>query len=149
MSTIVQPPKIGRPQASRVTGGGGGLDNLGRGQRTAEDNYAPPPANTGIWVLLAAIGMMFAAFTSALIVRQGAATDWHHLTLPRVLYFNTLVLVASSLTLEIARRRIAVFMGAVRNLGVGTLNEKPATWLWVTLLLGLIFIAGQYAASGT
>ena len=59
--------------------------------------------------------MSFAAFTSALIVRQGAAPDWQHFTLPPVLYLNTLVIIASSITLEIARRRIAAFMGGVQK----------------------------------
>jgi cytochrome c oxidase subunit 3 len=90
---------------------------------------------------MAAIGMTFAAFTSALIVRQGSALDWHHLTLPRVLYWNTLVLLASSVTLEISRRRVATFMG-----GDKTSDANPALWIYVTLALGVVFVAGQYAA---
>jgi cytochrome c oxidase subunit III len=85
--------------------------------------------------------MSFAAFTSALIVRQGAALDWHHLTLPNVLYWNTLVLLASSVTLQLARRRVAVFMGGPR-----TLDQSPGRWLYVTAFLGVVFVAGQYAA---
>jgi len=38
---------------------------------------------------LAAITMSFAAFTSALIVRQGSASDWQHFTLPPILYLNS------------------------------------------------------------
>ena len=49
--------------------------------------------------------MMFAAFTSALIVRKGASLDWQTFNLPSILYFNTLLLLASSVTLELARRR--------------------------------------------
>lgn len=63
-------------------------------------DYSPPPSTTGIWVVLASIAMSFAALTSALIVRQGGAKDWHHLTLPGILYLNTVVLIASSVTLE-------------------------------------------------
>jgi cytochrome c oxidase subunit 3 len=82
--------------------------------------------------------MSFAALTSALVVRQGAALDWRHISLPPVLYLNSLVIVASSFTLEIARRRIATFMGGVRDHA-----EKPARWLYMTLFLGLLFVAGQ------
>jgi cytochrome c oxidase subunit 3 len=85
--------------------------------------------------------MTFAAFTSALIVRQGAALDWRHLTLPRILYFNTLLLLASSVTLEVARRRVAAFMTG----GRGQIS-RPERWLFVTLFLGLLFVAGQYVA---
>ena len=59
--------------------------------------------------------MTFAAFTSALIVRQGGASDWQHFTLPSVLYLNTLMIIASSVTLEIARRQIAAFMGGAED----------------------------------
>jgi cytochrome c oxidase subunit 3 len=58
-----------------------------------------------------------------------------------VLYFNTLVLVISSVTLELARRRIASFMVVLRSQG-----ESPARWLYVTLFLGVLFVAGQYVA---
>ena len=104
-------------------------------------DYSPPPASTGIWVGLAAITMMFAAFTSALVVRQGSALDWRHFTFRPCLYLNTLLLFASSFTLEVARRRIAAFMGGPRSKA-----DHPASWLYVTLGLGLLFVAGQYFA---
>jgi len=85
--------------------------------------------------------MMFAAFTSALFVRKGSSLDWQTFTLPPILYFNTLVLLASSITLEIARRRIAAFIGDLNTQVMG-----PAVWLYITLFLGLLFIAGQYVA---
>jgi cytochrome c oxidase subunit 3 len=142
-TTVHEPPKINDQGKRSSSSGNGGFGSLGprNGNLRAVQDYAPAPSKTGIWVLLAGISMTFAAFTSALIVRQGAAMDWHHLTLPGILYFNTLALLASSVTLEIARRRIAVFMG-----GVKTLDESPARWLYVTLFLGLVFVAGQSVA---
>jgi cytochrome c oxidase subunit 3 len=65
-----------------------------------------------------------------------------HITLPPVLYLNTLVIVASSFTLEIARRRIAAFMGGGLA-GRASQQENPARWLYITLFLGLLFVAGQ------
>src|SRR5258708_16044012 len=94
-----------------------------------------------MWVVLFAISMMFAAFTSALVVRKGSSLDWRSFSLPSILFFNTLVLFASSVTLEFARRRIAAFMGNVQE-RVGS----PSRWLYVTLCLGVIFVAGQYIA---
>lgn len=141
-TTIPQPPKIDhRAPADRNSGNG--FRNLvpGNGNLRAVQDFAPAPSKTGIWVFLAAISMTFAAFTSALIVRQGAATDWHHLTLPRILYWNTLVLLASSVTLELSRRRIAVFMG-----GAPTFDHSPARWLNITAVLGTVFVIGQYVA---
>jgi cytochrome c oxidase subunit 3 len=142
-TTVHEPPKIKPPRSSepRYPGNGGRRNLVPDGTLPAVQDYAPPPSKTAIWVLLAAIGMSFAAFTSALIVRQGASLDWRHLTLPPILYLNTLVLLASSVTLELARRRIAVFMGGARNLDL-----HPARWLYLTSLLGIVFVAGQYMA---
>ncbi len=101
---------------------------------------SPPPSSTGIWVVLASISMIFAAFTSAMVVRQGAAMDWQHLTLPHILYLNTLVLLASSITLEMARRRFAADVAGSSD------KRSPSRWLYATLGLGMLFVAGQYLA---
>ncbi len=94
-------------------------------------------SSSGIWVGVFAITMSFAAFTSALFVREGT-TDWSHLSLPGVLYLNTLVLLVSSLTLEGARKTLEVAPeGSTR---------KASAWVMATLLLGLAFCAGQFHA---
>jgi cytochrome c oxidase subunit 3 len=147
-TTVHEPPKNEeRRDPLRPTGnsGNGGWRNLvpADGKLPAVKDYSPPPASTGIWVVLASITMSFAAFTSALIVRQGSALDWRHLTLPRILYLNTLVLFASSCALEVARRRVGSFMGGGKNQVV-----SPSRWLYVALFLGLLFVAGQYVAWG-
>ncbi len=147
MATTIQPPK---PEELRLpegpgTGhtGNGGWQNLvpTAGNLTAIEEYSPPPSSSAIWVAIAAISMSFAAFTSAMIVRQGASTDWRHLTLPPILYLSTLVLLVSSATLEVGRRRVAAFMG-----GRVTQVDSPRRWLYITLCLGLLFVAGQYMA---
>jgi cytochrome c oxidase subunit 3 len=145
MATTVHEPLKADMGRSRSQGSGnGGWRNLvpadGDVRRVKE--YSPPPASTGIWVGLAAITMTFAAFTSALVVRQGSGTDWQHITLPPILYFNTVVIIASSVVLEIARRRIAAFMGGPRDNNGGS-AASPARWLYSTLALGLLFVAGQ------
>ena len=143
-TTVHEPPQIEPERLPSHGSGNGGSRNLvpSSGDVRRVKDSSPPPASTGIWVIMASITMTFAAFTSALIVRQGGATDWRHFTLPPVLYLNTLVILASSITLEIARRRIAVFMGGVQE----NRGESPARWLYVTLSLGLLFVAGQTVA---
>lgn len=89
------------------------------------------PVQTGVILGIAAIMMSFAALTSALVVRQAEAPDWQHFHLPVLLYWNTLVLLVSSGTLEIARRDV---------------RHQRHTWLLVTLALGLLFLAGQLLA---
>jgi cytochrome c oxidase subunit III len=99
---------------------------------------------TGIWVCICAIFMCFAAFVSALVVREASA-DWQRLVLPRVLYFNTLVLLASSYTLGVCCRR---FRTAVRQgKSDGQIQSSDTLpWLYVTIFLGSIFIVGQWLA---
>jgi cytochrome c oxidase subunit 3 len=144
-TTVHEPPVIrDRPSPRQKTdSGNGGWRNLvpADGDLRGVQEYAPPPASTGIWVILGAISMSFAALTSALVVRKGGAVDWRHFTLPSILYVNTMVLLASSVTLEISRRRVAAFMGGLRT-GIA----DPARWLYLTLSLGFLFVAGQYIA---
>lgn len=142
-TTIHEPPKIDPPRDPSGSPGRGGWGTLrpADGDLRAVQHYSPPPASTGIWVGITGISMMFAAFTSALVVRQGSAPDWRHFSLPTVLYVNTVLLFASSFTLEVARRRIGVFMN-----GAKTRAENPVRWLHITLALGLLFVVGQYIA---
>src|SRR5579863_5005193 len=104
-TTVHEPLKGGIGETIRLNDSGNGGRNLipGSGELRPVKKHSPPPASTGIWVVLASITMSFLAFTSALVVRQGAGTDWRHLTLPPILYFNTLLLLASSVALEFGR----------------------------------------------
>jgi cytochrome c oxidase subunit 3 len=142
MATTIQPPEIKRRDDSTppVSHDGGG-----RGPRAAAGNLryvedSSPASRTGIWVGLAAITMTFAAFTSAMIVRQ-ASLDWRHFSLPPILLLNTAILLASGVTLEFARRRVAAFVH-----GITPSRDASMLWLRVTLGLGLLFVAGQYVA---
>jgi cytochrome c oxidase subunit 3 len=147
MATTIQPPKVQPPTLDErrptSSGNGSGGRNMPPidGALPAVMDVAPPPASTGIWVFLFSITMTFLAFTSALIVRQGSAPDWHHLTLPPILYLNTLVLIASSVTLELGRRDVGAFMGPLAKA-----IAHPGRWLYATLGLGLLFVVGQYVA---
>jgi cytochrome c oxidase subunit III len=95
-------------------------------------------SQSGVWVGIFAITMSFAAFTSALYVRQGSG-DWIHVVVPRLIYLNTGVLLLSSITLEMARR---AFMNAT-ELETSPLRNS-LRWLGITLAFGLAFVVGQY-----
>src|SRR5260370_42409414 len=140
-------PRVHEPQKidpdrlqDHGTSGNGGYRNLvpADGDLRVTQDYSPPPSSTAIWVVLFAITMMFAAFTSALIVRK-ASQDWRTFTLPSILYFNSLLLIASSVTLEIARRRVATFLAVLKGQ-----VESPVRWLYITLFLARLFLAGRY-----
>jgi cytochrome c oxidase subunit 3 len=124
------------PEAKLDRGGpGGGGDRKdgdgGGGGGRRDEPLAFDTARLGLWLLLATITMLFAAFTSAYIVRR-AASDWAPIRVPPLLWLNTVILVSSSLTMELARRsrRLQAFR----------------RWLGMTFLLGLAFLGGQVLA---
>ena len=106
------------------------------------------PSQTGVWVAVSAIAMSFAALTSALVVRQGSGADWQRFVLPRILYLDTLILIASSYTLELARKRFAARTSLTSDDGAQAraLRSDGLYWLNITLTLGLFFVAGQVLA---
>jgi cytochrome c oxidase subunit 3 len=78
--------------------------------------------------------MLFIGFTSAYIVRRSGA-DWRPLEAPFLLWVNTAVLLASSASLERARRLLRAWDLA------GT-----RSWMAATGVLGGLFVAGQWLA---
>ena len=90
---------------------------------------------TGLWVLLAASTMLFAAFTSAMVVRRGLSDDWVSTPKPPILLVNTGILLASSLALELARR-------ALKSGGRARFNG----WWTAGTVLGVLFLGGQLLA---
>jgi cytochrome c oxidase subunit 3 len=117
--------------------GGGGFrpSDFGGGGGWAEYRVPQRTYRLGMWFALTGIVMLFAAFTSALVVRKGMSFDWVSLSVPRVLWLNTFVLLASSATLELSRR----------SLSAGSANEF-FRWLAATVVLGLGFLGGQLVA---
>lgn len=88
----------------------------------------------GLWMFLATVTMLFAAFTSAYIVRR-SGTDWRPIALPSVLWLDTLILAASSLALEVAR-----WSGRA-----GRWRATNAAFA-AAIALGLAFLVGQVLA---
>ena len=75
---------------------------------------AMPTAKIFLGVFLAVVGCLFALFTSAYFMRM-ELSDWRPLPMPGLLWFNTLVLVLSSVALSLALR--AARQGDVRRRG--------------------------------
>jgi len=114
-------------------------------------------ARLGIIVALTAVVMIFVSYSSAYIVRQGLPTldpatgtlvrDWLPLQLPSFLLINTLVLLVSTLTMELARRqavRVALATGTIYSSGTSRQDSNSMPWLALTAILGLSFLAGQW-----
>ena len=113
-------------------------------------------ARLGMLVGLIGIVMIFISFSSAYIVRKGLpsfdprtnslTTDWLRVRLPALLLINTAVLLVSSLTMELARRQAArdVLLARVTSIREASGSAKNRiSWLTITVVLGLSFLAGQ------
>lgn len=94
-----------------------------------------PTGQLFVWLLIAGVTMFFAALSSAAIVRIGV--DGRSLSLPGIVWANTLVLLASSGVLGILQWRVR---------RQRELDRRGQLLLWVTLLLGVGFLGGQLAA---
>jgi cytochrome c oxidase subunit III len=118
------------------TGRGGILpppSDYGGGPGDSGSSFPISKAYVATWILLIAIIMLFAGLSSAYIVLHGLP-EWQNITVPRLVWANTLILFASSIALEFAR-------GAVRKDHVSAVRQ----WLIVSGVLGLGFLVGQVA----
>jgi cytochrome c oxidase subunit 3 len=135
VTTTAEELEIGRGGGAPPARGNGG--NGGRGGEGGEGMAHVVPLRAyylGLSLGLVSILMFFMALTSAYLVRKGAG-DWRAVPLPQILWVNTAVLVASSITVERARKLLAA--GA---------QDGFRLWWGVTTTLGLLFLAGQFAA---
>ena len=92
------------------------------------------PTRIGLWIFLAVVTSLFGLFLSAYSMRMHHG-EWSQIVLPRVLWLNTLLLVAASVALQFARSAtVRGRLGGVRN---GLLAGGALT---------LAFLAGQLVA---
>ncbi len=143
-SDIIRPPAP--PRGGDYGGGGRGDGSDGRGAHRRA-------SMTGLMVLLAATTMAFAAFTSAFVVRRGISNDWVGLPLPRIVWVNTAVLLASSALLEFARaalrggRRTAFNRYWTAGTALGALFLVGQAFAWRQLNAQGIFVATNPSSS--
>jgi len=102
--------------------------------RTPEGPLAMHPKKFALWLFMVTVVMIFAAFTSAHIVKQ-AQGGWQVYDLPARLITNTAIIVLSSVFLQIA------FVSAKRD---NTKLVKPMILL--ATVFGFAFMFGQWMA---
>lgn len=136
-TSVLTPPQ--EEQTPKLGGGGGGPSDNGFGRGGGGDSSGGGPfADTpvaGIWVAIIAIVMFFAALVCAGVALKSGSKQWITTSLPGVVYLDSVILLVSSLTLEYSRGCLSA-----------GLPRRFLLWLYVTLFLGLAFIAGQLAA---
>lgn len=119
------------PPAGDDGDGDGGGGEGGRSRR------GPSARRYSIAIALAMVSILvfFLALVVAFLVLEHFNTAWIPVRLPRILWANTFVLIASSLTLELARRALAE----------SNLARFQVLWR-ATTLLGILFVIGQVMA---
>lgn len=138
--------------------GGGGGDPSG-GNRP---NYSErlKRARMGLAVGLTPVVMLFVSFSAAYVARRlFASTElsvspqherWMSTPLPwTLLLINTIFLMASSVTIELARRASTrrVALAPVKSIpGVSLGRDRSFPWLGLTVVLGGLFLVGQWRA---
>ncbi|HMF91438.1 MAG TPA: cytochrome c oxidase subunit 3 [Candidatus Angelobacter sp.] len=162
---IERKPKLGGGGPGKIPhrrGYGGGDD--GDGDRRG-DSYSSQQrlrrGRVGVAIVITLVMVMFIALTVAYVARLGStgpydpdhlrdAPNWKPLTLPYLqLWINSLLLVLSSVTLELTRR------GMMRRAEFASMGIVPPerksdfSWLTLTMVLGLGFLCGQLLAWNT
>lgn len=90
------------------------------------------PHKFTMWVAIGSIVMMFAGLTSAYIVKSNQV-NWKPVSMPRVFWISTVVLIASSITIQMALRSFK--------------NREMSRYrmlIGLTAVLGILFVLMQW-----
>ncbi len=94
------------------------------------------PYKFTLWIAMGSIVMMFAGFTSAYIVKR-SQTNWQGFDLPLIFTYSTIVIVASSITMQLAVRKFK-----------DRRMQSYRQFMTITSLLGAAFITMQFIGFG-
>ena len=94
------------------------------------------PARIGLWVFMAVVTSLFALFLSAYSMRMHHGVGWCHLTVPRIVWLNTVVLAGASVAMQLASSAVAhgrrpfarMALAAAGVLSIGFLAGQVAAW---------------------
>ncbi|HRN71764.1 MAG TPA: cytochrome c oxidase subunit 3 [Ginsengibacter sp.] len=89
------------------------------------------PKRYMMWMAIVSIIMMFVGLSSAFIVKRSQA-NWVSLEIPLVFFYSTGVILASSLTVAMAKRAFGL-----RQI------SRYAVWLGAAAVLGILFVVLQ------
>jgi cytochrome c oxidase subunit 3 len=176
MPVIITPPEIERrpkrpgendgghgrrpPNGRDLKRTGGGGDNDGWTGPYGPNRRPGSRLRTyriSLFFVLCAVAMFFAGIVILFFGMRGASHidaynhvvhTWLPTRLPPILWINTAILLVSSATIEVARRRMFHPIDAMEEwLGLGKpISRRALPWLLATLVLGIAFVAGQLNA---
>ena len=140
MATTVTSTRTATKQDTRAGGGPrppgpNGKGPRGNGWRGGQDGkrdkLSPAAYRITMWVVVAAVVMMFAALSSAYIILS-AGEQRVRVAMPRMFFLSTVLIVLSSISFESAKR-------SLKHGGVTSYVRLIA----ITLVIGLLFLAAQ------
>lgn len=119
-------------------------------QEEAQQTLSMHPKKFALWLFIVSIVMIFAAMSSAYIVRQ-AEGNWLEYEMPVIFWVNSAILIASSMTMHWAYVSakadnlvmVKVAMIITTMLGLGFLVGQ--WYSWVALVDMKVFFAGSYS----
>lgn len=149
-----------RPPTDKLTGGNGegegdNWNNRARGHRGPHERISQ--ARIGLFFALGGDVMFFVALISVFFVTKASGhfdaydrfiNEWLPTAIPSILWLNTAALLLSSVSAEIARQAMFHEVDAMDEwFGLGRpVSHRATIWLSLTLLLGALFLAGQWIA---
>ena len=94
------------------------------------------PQRIGLWVFMAVVTSLFALFLTAYSMRMHHSVGWCHLTIPRILWLNTVVLLGASVALQVAANAVShgrrdaarAALVAAGALSIGFLAGQVMAW---------------------
>jgi cytochrome c oxidase subunit 3 len=147
-----------KPPPEKRTGGNGDGDNFNnqpQGSRGPRERLSS--ARVGLFFALGGDMMFFVALVSVFFVTKSSGhfdsyshyiNEWLPTAIPSILWLNTAVILFSSITAELARQSMFREQDAMDEwFGLGRpLSRRATVWLSITLVLGGLFLAGQWMA---
>ena len=146
------------PVDRRPTGGGGGGDD--NWEHRSSSRWEPGELlrryRRVLFSVLGCDALLFVVLVGSYLVREGAgqmntamhAATWQALTIPPIVWLNTALLLLSVVTMELARRPFFSEVEIMEEwLGLGRpALRRSMPWLVATIILGGLFLAGQWLA---
>jgi cytochrome c oxidase subunit 3 len=106
-----------------------------RGEAGDVGAIAMHPRRIGLYVFMAVVTSLFALFLSAYAMRMHQSVGWCHLTIPPIVWWNTLVLVAASFAMQFASSAVSRGHRRAAQLALAFAG-----------MLSIAFLAGQVLA---
>ena len=139
------------------TGGGGDNDGWNESANRRRPGERLATYRLGLFLVLGSVCMFFTCVVIVFFLSQSNrhldsynsfANVWLPTAVPPILWLNTAALLISSVTMEVARRRMFHQIDAMEEwFGLGRpTSMRTLPWLLATLLFGALFLTGQIVA---